>query len=453
MISIFSLFRLNVQGQGSVILWAGGDSPLSDSEIDSLLPQSLEDLYGPNLAINAVQLSARNFLICTTSRWDITDQFGRRGPTLSQGFWLNCSGDNDHVHIELCELFLTLSDIHEKLFVSLGKVLQRIATVGEEEERVLADRLHDLLASRVIRLESGTCLWLQKATEHLTEVSGQEKLRLFSDFQDSKQLGTCLLLGLLVKMPLRSRIGGGYLKNSASYQHIASSQDTSGFSAQSLGKLLSSRPKKSAISFKKVTLSSPEVPSTKDPSQLTRRRDLLRSSWMILVLALAVGYSGWLIIKVQASVGRLEENLRNVPLKVQSLIERFDSLASEKAHQSKGIDTNGTDPAKSPAATDLKALIDDLFIENRRDTALIQLTSRSANDPHAIESALYRAENSLGDSNDQRMGLVYLLRFLATAGEQPLKNQKVRIEALLEKVESLRRPMATEAARTVAQRL
>lgn len=442
-----TFIRVNIHGHGSIILWAGSAAPLPDSQIDDLIPRPLDDLYGPNICTSLIRLSDREFLLCTRSRWDITEQYGRKGLTLSHGIWFK-SGDDADLHGTLCEIFLALCGAHEKLYARLGLTLQHIATIGDiEGGNGVATQLHDL-TSRGFILEDGFHLWLKTKVDDLVKSHKRERIRLFSDLSDSSSLGICLLIGLLTRMPPNSRVGGGYLKNPEAYQHIASGQDVTGFTAKSIGHLLTNTSnRRPSISMGDIRLDKPSV----NFLWSSRLAQFFLNSLSAIVAILLMG---WITHdSLQKSIGsseaRLAKTIEDVRLELRSLDAK---LAFQKKSGGE-LRQDSEEPRDTPTPYTLEGLIADLFKMDRRDAALAELTSNWATDSQVVDKIMDHIENSLDDSLNNRWGVVYSLRFLAVVSTDQLTPRRARLEALLSKVQALGRPKATEAAKKVSLRL
>lgn len=436
--SFQTVLRLNVQDQGSTVLWMPGPPPVPNSEIDGLLPSPQEELCGPNLASCAIRLSKNRFFLATTSRWDIADQFGRHGLSLAQGAVVEAPGIT---HTHLCQVFLALRETHEHLYSSLRSVLQKIATSAGGEERNLVAKLHEL-ALQDIQMKEPTRSLVEKATANLVAgVSQQDRVRLFSDFPDSTELGFCLLLGLLMNMPPGSRVGGGWLRDPSSYHHIVSSREVTGFTTRALGDLLAETS---------------HITGNPSPSP-SRLNNLVRSPWAVWAFTLA-WLTAWslffhesLISRLQSQGGPLVEAVEEIHSDLSALRKKLEIRVPTT--EQTVLPNVPSQPSVSDS-TKLEELTEDLFTNAQGDSALIDLSQNWSDDPEAIGRVVTRAEASLSEtSKDSRLGLVRALQFLQMAGEIPIKANRARIENLLAEVKGLDRPAAGRAAEKVSQRL
>jgi hypothetical protein len=224
-----TVLKLNLKGRGESLVWHRPTPIIDDRQVDAFFPQTVSDLYGPNVGLSSARISRDLLFLTTTSTWNLKDEYGRKGIALSQGILINSDPSEPSSLGDICGSFEVLLKIHRVRYETLSEVLEYLATQGNvsDAQKLVVEISHsfdqvkgecdsDLITSLVMHLESN----LGRSTK---------KLRVDVSFPWSEDLGFFSLLGLqIISENIRS-IGGGKLVTFDGYQHISTAQAIPGF--------------------------------------------------------------------------------------------------------------------------------------------------------------------------------------------------------------------------------
>ncbi|MBI4811440.1 MAG: OmpA family protein [Ignavibacteriales bacterium] len=238
MIKLNTVLNILVKDRGYTYHWQKSEPTLPDDEIDNIFRKIDNPTYGFNTGFCSAHIAHDLFLLITTSKWDIRDEFNRVGVSLSEGILIRNDFSNPQHLLILFENFVSLLRSHRIGYTSLRYSLEYIAQKGEKKQ--VNDLLSTLTQFSDFQLDNTTTRLLQPLSCFLDTLSLDriESYRVFSTYPWNEDLCLYFLLGLQLKMPFPSLLGGGYLTSYNEFNHISSSTKVDGFKDLDIGTIL-----------------------------------------------------------------------------------------------------------------------------------------------------------------------------------------------------------------------
>jgi hypothetical protein len=224
-----TVLKLNLKGRGESLVWHRPTPIIDDRQVDAFFPQTVSDLYGPNVGLSSARISRDLLFLTTTSTWNLKDEYGRKGIALSQGILINTDPREPSSLGDICSSFEVLLKIHRVRYQTLSEVLQYLAKQGNasEAQRLvveISNSLDQVMGDCDSKLITSLAMYLKSNLG-----SFSKGLRVDVNFPWSEDLGFFSLLGLQVLSEDILSIGGGKLVTFEGYQHISTPQAIPGF--------------------------------------------------------------------------------------------------------------------------------------------------------------------------------------------------------------------------------
>jgi hypothetical protein len=233
-----TVLKLNLKGRGESLVWHNPLPIIEEGKVDAYFPQTADDLCGPNVGLSSERISQNLFFLTTTSRWNLKDEFNRRGIALSQGILLGTNQGEPTSLADVCNSFDVLLKIHRTRYDTLTEALEYLAKEGDASD---AQKLVMEISSSFDHV-NGECdmSLITSLVRHLKSRVGRtpKGMRVDMNFPWSEDLGFFSLLGLQVLSEDIKSIGGGKLRMFDRYQHISTPQEVPGFEYVDLNKQL-----------------------------------------------------------------------------------------------------------------------------------------------------------------------------------------------------------------------
>lgn len=451
-----SVFRINLKGAGETFLWTGREPLLEAEVVQSYLPSTADDLFGPNIAFTSVRLARDRFFVATISRWYKRDEFGRRGLDLAQAEIVTFNPEDALGFLRICERFLAISQFHRSSYLSLGEMLETLANAGSALD---AKRFADAAGQRPgVSIDTASADLLQRLVDHLrSEVkSSDDSLRIYLDFPAPNELGPCVLIGLQAGSSGFSKVGGGGLDGFVGIQHIVSGEEVPGFRYVDLARLLvmppripesGPQPEREGASMgegmgegqEDRPRELPQMPPAASP----RERSLLKPLYVAMVANLLLV----LVSLLLSGFGLFM--FKNYAEQQKKLLGSLHPAARPvKGTGSTSPRSSPTLPAP-PASGELSALVKDLFAQDQavREAAFKRLEEGWSLDARAMDNLLDEAETHTAN----KQGILSALQFLERRDLALLEHRRERLTRLLAEVRGNSRGTRKQADRILAR--
>jgi hypothetical protein len=240
MIITNTVLKLNIKDYGDSLVWLYPHGSIQDRKVEDCFPHINAKHYGPNIAFTGNRISTKSLLLTTTSVWDSTDEFGRKGITLSQGILLedNITGTGTS---DIYIAFEALIRFHKVRYKDLQSLLQYVATQGTaEDSRKLAEEIFTSLGESKAGINFQQFQFLSEYLQSVLQ-HHHTKIRVSTKFPWSEELGFFSLIGLQATVNDVRSIAGGDIASFEDYQHISVSHDVPGYQYVDLNQRLSSQ--------------------------------------------------------------------------------------------------------------------------------------------------------------------------------------------------------------------
>jgi hypothetical protein len=235
------VLKLNLKDDGYSLVWLYPDDSLKNTDVEIYFPKIEDNIFGPNLGFTSERISHETIYIATTSRWNLKDEFGRKGLSLSQGIVINTNPTDPQLMSRVCSASSILLKIHKTRYKTLGELIGILAASGNESE---ARRIAIETFNSINQGSDDYDPLFMDFVNHLKDELDHEKtrLRVYTDFPWSEEVGFLSLIGLQVASRDINSVGGGYLGSFNRFQHISTSQEVPGFKFADLSRVVSPRP-------------------------------------------------------------------------------------------------------------------------------------------------------------------------------------------------------------------